>query len=57
MFHCRWATVQVHYNSLAPKSLGEGSSESASEDSSSEDEGGRRKVLGSRKLGRMFGSG
>lgn len=57
MFHFCWRTVQVHYNSLAPKSLGDGSSESASEGSSSEDEGGSRKVLGSRKLGGIFGSG
>lgn len=51
--------LQVHYNSLAPKSSADGSVDDASEDSSSsEDEGGsgRHKLLGSARLGRLFGA-
>jgi len=45
--------LQVHYNSLAPKSCSDSSLSSASE-SGSEDEG-RRKIMGSARLGRLFG--
>lgn len=46
---------QVHYNSLAPKARD--SIDSASESSSSEDElSPGKKVLGSARLGRLFGA-
>lgn len=55
--HVYCAVLQVHYNSLAPKpSASEGSADDlSSEGDSSSEEEGRHKVLGSARLGRLFG--
>jgi hypothetical protein len=54
---CVYAVLQLHYNSLAPKPSASDNSveDSSSEGSSSSEDEGKRKVLGSARLGRLFG--
>lgn len=56
--HTCHVVLQLHYNSLAPKACDGSSMDSVSEGSSSEDDStpGKHKVLGSARLGRLFGS-